>query len=220
MLPNQNIYMGNIPGNDLGPGIQWCFDQQARVMNFSVEGDDRMDAELDYYALKGPYYPVMVAAAGNRWGPVTNKTKNGLVVGATDDRGTASLVDDTMWDDMNPQNPHSSASENPVLSNHDYELPHLVAPGARITAGSLDHSGTSLAAPQVAGAAMLVLARNDQLRIYPEATKSVIMATAIAGMWTSRFTHLPAGDEWGTDGYRDRRDGVGLLDTGKAVALA
>jgi hypothetical protein len=53
-VTDQNIYMGNIPENDFGPGIQWCFDQQARVMNFSVTGDDRMDVELDYYALKGP----------------------------------------------------------------------------------------------------------------------------------------------------------------------
>jgi hypothetical protein len=95
-VTDQAIWMSNVPQGpscvvahpencSWKPGIDWCLQQQARIMNFSVGGGDPLDAQLDYYSLQYPFYPVMVASAGNSYGPVQNKTKNGLVVGATDD---------------------------------------------------------------------------------------------------------------------------------------
>ncbi|NOT87571.1 MAG: S8 family serine peptidase [Lysobacter sp.] len=82
-----------------------------------------------------------------------------------------------------------SSSGNPVSQFGDREKPEVVAPGVNIvtTQGTgltspSGVSGTSFAAPMVAGAAALVMRRNHWLRIWPESVKSIFMATATANL--------------------------------------
>jgi serine protease AprX len=129
-----------------------------------------------------------------------------LTVGATDDRGTASLSDDVLA-------AYSGYGKTP----DGFQKPDLVAPGSNIislmpnftpsalAAAHPDHvvgqyyfrmSGTSMAAPMVAGAAALLL--QDEPNLTPDQVKYRLMATA-----------RPFDDP--------KRAGAGLLDVYAAV---
>jgi hypothetical protein len=190
---------------------QWCDDQSALVDNFSwsmaFPNDPNftsLDGQIDFYVKNFPF-PLIVAAAGNGAQFVENKGFNELSVGASDDKTTTDRADDTIAS--------FSAWQNPTLAHSDYEIPHLVAPGACVD--SADQAclfGTSFAAPQATGAAMLVIGRDSTIGGWPEEIKAILMTTATRNVDGASLRKLPAS----TDG----KDGVGLLDTRKAVLLA
>lgn len=186
------------------------------VLNFSW-GDGFMAGRLglmDRYAdlLTHRLRRNIVAAAGNMgdhpwtslqhvYSPATSY--NSVAVGALDDRGTASRMDDTIAGFSSWRNPRSQRS--------DRVKPNLVAPGVSIRTPDINASnwkvsdGTSLAAPMVAAAMGLVLQRAFGLYYSPEALRAVLMASA---------THSVEGGAWSS------KDGAGGLDLASADSVA
>jgi hypothetical protein len=190
---------------DLAAATQWAVQtQNADVVNASFSSNSTQtmqweDRVLDYWVRYGP--TIIVVAAGNNTVNVTSPGKgwNVITVGAIDDQGTASWSDDAMWGGSNYANPTST--------HNDREKPELAAPGASITmigpgGNSVTRDGTSLAAPQTAGLAVLLMNRNAALVDRPEAVKAVLMAGAAHNVRDSRV--MPSG--------QDLYDGAGSID--------
>lgn len=213
-ITNGSIRVGNwdqFTFNSTYPTMwAWCNAQGTQLVNFSwttESGTDpnfgSIDYQIDWYAKNYPY-PLIITAAGNESGYCQNKNRNGLVVGASDDKGTVNTGDDTIAS--------ISSWQNPATLHNDLEMPGLVAPGVGVDSADLsNYTGTSLSTAQVTGAAMLVVSRDSNLAGWPEEMRAVLMATATTNVDGSSFAHLPAGD---------LKDGVGRLNTYNAVQLA
>lgn len=128
-----------------------------------------------------------VAAAGNyttfgHWDIVSPGTAyNVLTVGGLDDRNTAGRTDDLIWyyPGSNGSN-YRDRTDSGWNTHGDYNKPNLSAPAASvITANGLGASGTSIASPIVAGIAAQVIARAPSLALRPEATRALLMASAV-----------------------------------------
>ncbi|MBV8080306.1 MAG: S8 family serine peptidase [Actinobacteria bacterium] len=184
--------------------IVWAVDHGARIVNLSLGGPDTSQTEQDALAYATAHGALIVAAAGNEGQndnlvtyPAALLGPNGIAVGASTDTGTRA--------------PFSTAA--PYVS--------LLAPGVSVL-GALSSTapttgftraeigragglfgygtGTSYAAPQVAGAAALVWAANPALT----ATQVVQILEQTAsrhGTWTAAT-------------------GYGVLDVASAVARA
>ncbi|MGE0479356.1 MAG: S8 family serine peptidase [Phycisphaerae bacterium] len=134
-------------------------------------------------------WTAVVKSAGNRGGAGCSQGTDGdvtspglgyniITVGNLDDKGTTSTTGDTM-------NPCSSWGD-PISAHMDREKPDIAAPGTSITSTTMASpwvantgSGTSYAAPMVTGGIALLNDRNASLRIWPEAHRAILMATAL-----------------------------------------
>jgi serine protease AprX len=189
---------GAAPTSAIMNAILWAVQNKTtyniRVMNLSLQSSVQesyqtspIDAAVEYAWLKGI---VVVVAAGNNgpnsalYAPANDPYV--ITVGATDDHGTAPRSDDTL------ANFSSYGTTQDGLSK-----PDLVAPGRRIITTlaptsifALNYpafrvgtqyiqlSGTSVAAPSVAGVAALYIESNPTVR--PGQLKGVLLATANA----------------------------------------
>jgi Subtilase family len=126
---------------------------------------------------------LFVKSAGNRGtgdGRVTSPGNgyNVLAVGNVDLRGTPARADDIMR--------ATSSFVDPTSTVGDREKPEVSAPGTNIRmlsngfpwTGQTD-SGTSFAAPQVAGTAARLIQRKPFLGIWPEQLRAILMASAV-----------------------------------------
>ncbi len=152
--------------NNVAAGIRYAADNGANVINLSLKKDDdtfnQLTNAIQYANNKGS---VVVMAAGNSGGiqpeyPAINADRWGIAVGSIDVRGR---MDDS--------------SNRSGFTPLDY----LVAPGVDIfsTTPGNDYeleSGTSFAAPQVAGVAALVLSANPTLT--PAQVEYILTTTA------------------------------------------
>jgi serine protease AprX len=212
--------------SDVVAGLQWINDNRTyhniRVVNVSLNTtsyqsyhQSPLNAALEILWFNGL---VVVVSAGNNGiatpGTVYPPANDPFVitVGATDDKGTSSISDDTM--------PFFSAYGT---TPEGFAKPDLVAPGRNIVSllASEDSnlarnfadyrvadwagytyfrmSGTSAAAPMVSGAAALLL--QDEPNLTPDQVKYRLTATANK-TWT---------------GYSSTKSGAGILDVYAAV---
>ena len=209
--------------SDLIDGLQWILDNRAayniKVVTLSLNAilaepyqTSPLDAAVEILWFNGI---VVVVAAGNNGtgsGPVTLYPPANdpfvITVGAAEDKGTAALSDDTL------------AFFSAYGTTEDgFAKPDLVAPGRylvsllasananayinheanRVDGNYFRMSGTSMAAPVVAGAAALLL--QGQPGLTPDQVKYRLMATA--------------NKSW--PGYAANRAGAGYLDVYAAV---
>jgi len=214
---------GGATESDVVSGLQWINDNRTayniRVVNLSLNSSvaqsyktSPMDAAAEILWFNGI---VVVAAAGNNGTATLYPPANDpfvITVGATADKGTPSLLDDTV------------ARFSAWGTTEDgFVKPDLVAPGSKIVAYLPDNpllespkkhpanqvdanyfrmSGTSMAAPVVSGAVALLLQSNPSLT--PDQVKSRLKATAISDplLWP---------------GYDPVKAGAGYLDVHAAV---
>src|SRR5262249_3695077 len=128
-----------------------------------------------------------VAAAGNLCSERVGSPAlafNVLAVGSFDDHNRPTFADDHDACDPAVTIGRGTSFLNPRSPYQDRQKPELIAPGVQIhtTHGSgndfVDESGTSLAAPHVAGGIALLLQRRPSLRIRPETVRAILMASA------------------------------------------
>ena len=167
-------------------GLVWAIDRGADVVNMSLQsnagGQLLRDAVLYGEALNVP----MVAATGN----------NNLSMPAFPAR----------WPETIAVAASTQSNLRWVNSNYGAEV-DLAAPGENVlslttTGGVISRSGTSMAAPHVSGAVLLMLAVNPALT--NAQVRSILAATSV--------DMAPAGV--------DQFTGAGRLDAGAAVAMA
>jgi hypothetical protein len=203
--PDANIFSANSYDLD---AIHWAarqgctvisqsFHRSAEQTSDSLSHDDNVK---DWLALQWPY-PTIVEAAGNGSSSefVNHKGFNRLTVGSHNDTASAMASD--------------SVFRNPASAHGDRELPEIAGNGMGVTVVGLTDSGTSFAAPAVAGIAAAVQEAAPVLRSWPEGTRAVLMA----GAWRN-----PNGGRWRADLVAgvDARDGAGTADAGRSTSIA
>jgi Subtilase family len=217
--PDAEMYIANwdeYTPTPSAPSVDhWCTSNGGRTVNFSWTFSDGSpgglsgnDMRFDFLTKVSPY-PLFVPAAGNSACTAGKETVhhrgfNSLVVGGSNDRGTASTEDDTMYG--------CSAWKNPTSAHSDREFPYAIAPAVNVTAAGKTFTGTSGAAPQATGTAALMAARDSSFNAWPEMKRAVILATSTRNVDGGLLTSVSS--------VVDHKDGVGHLDAGSAVALA
>lgn len=195
---------------NFAPAISWCATKAARVWNFSHTCDTHDNRLFDYYAKQVYPYPLPSVASGNLGtgtsgtcpasctnsrSTVTCAPFNGVVVGGSNDCGTTVRSDDHIWCGARDENVNGR------------ELPNLVAPAYSLTSEGMTKSGTSGAAPIVAGVAAQLIETDSDVAGAPEALRSILMTGASRDVDNGRFNIGPTIDD---------RDGAGLLDANRS----
>lgn len=200
--------------------LMWAISQGCTVINHSafktIAEDTGEQSELDVvqdWLTMHPPYPTIVTAAGN-FGRATDsnvkyvtcKSYNSISVGAH----ASSFRNDI----SEKRIPDWSNYRNPTSPHADRELPIIAGPGADISALGLTMSGTSFAAPAVAGAVALIQSVNPALLQHnPTACRAIILASAgrnaSNSLWTADIT-----------AHIDARDGAGAMDVDAAIKIA
>jgi hypothetical protein len=204
--PDANIFSANSYDLD---AIRWVAqDQGCTVISQSFHRDAEQTSDSlshddnykDWLALHWPF-PTIVEAAGNGASTefVNHKGYNRLTVGSHDDNASAMAS--------------TSVFRNPKSTHGDRELPEIAANGVGVTVVGLTDSGTSFAAPAVAGIAACEQQAAPVLKSWPEGTRAVLMASA----WRN-----PSGGRWRADlaAGLDGRDGAGSADALRATSIA
>jgi serine protease AprX len=218
-----NVKVSNDDGSarmaDIVAGLQWVYENKAtyniRVVNLSLNSSmaesyntSPLDAAVEILWFNGV---VVVVSAGNKGSSAIYPPANDpfvITVGALNDKGTATLTDDSL------------ASFSAYGKSEDGAVkPDLVAPGTDIIARLVNQnmglaaahpankvgtqyfrmSGTSMAAPMVSGAVAMLL--QDEPGLTPDQVKYRLMSTA--------------NSSW--PGYIASKMGAGYLDIYAAV---
>jgi hypothetical protein len=213
--PDCQLYSANSSDN---AALRWAANQGCTVISQSFHrgsepggaGLQADDILKDYLALQWPY-PTIVQAAGNFWQGdsdniqppsaeyVNHKGYNTLSVGNHDDTA-GSMSGDSVF-------------RNPSSTHGDRELPELAANGTSVSANGQTMSGTSFAAPAVAGVTALLQDVDPVLCSWPEGCRAILLASAGRNI---------SGSTWWSDvaTRTDARDGSGALDAESGVRIA
>jgi serine protease AprX len=154
------------------------------------------DVYFDYWVTRYPY-PSVFTSAGNEEASdafASGKGYNFLGVGNVLNDGDGNRCNDAISSD--------SSRKNPTSPHSDHEVPAVAAPGSRHDLLGSSFGGTSCATPVTAAIGALLMSRNTSLKIWPEAIRAILLATA----------NYQRADGANYSKYVDGADGTGLIN--------
>jgi subtilisin family serine protease len=213
MIVKSGTDHGSFTDMDEAAGIMYAVDHGARIINLSVGGPSTSTTERKGIQYAIDHGALVVAAVGNEYGagnpveypaallqPVGSNGAGGAglaVTASSTDGKRAAFANTGSWVSLAAPGDHVFGAVSTTSSPALY--PRTTLPGAKAGIYGFG-SGTSFAAPQVAGAAALVWAANPTLTAQQVA--QILKETASGnGRWTSDL-------------------GFGIVDVAAAVARA
>lgn len=201
--PDAKVYLANV--SDYKDRYDWAKSKGVNVITMSWHfgseetngGLHARDIYFDYWTTRYPY-PTIFTSAGNQAAAgayASGKGYNFFGVGNVDNDGDGNRCNDTINS--------SSSWKNPTSPHSDREIPEIAAPGSRHDLLGSSFGGTSCATPVAASIAALLMSKNSSLKIWPEAVRAIMLATA--------NYQKADGADWSR--YSDGKDGVGMLNT-------
>jgi subtilase family protein len=154
------------------------------------------DVYFDYWVTRYPY-PSVFTSAGNEAGSTAYASGKGYNF-----FGVGNVLNDGDGNRCNDAISSSSSLENPTSPHSDHEVPAVAAPGSRHDLLGSDFGGTSCATPVTAAIGALLMSRNTSLKIWPEAIRAILLATA----------NYQNADGANYSKYADGADGAGLVN--------
>lgn len=181
--PGADIYLGNKDSGNCAnyrQRYQWAKSKGANVISMSWHcGNEETDGGLhardtyfDYWATRYPW-PSIFTSAGNQ--SASNAYASGKGFNFF---GVGNVANDGDGDRCNDAMTGSSTWKDPDSSHSDREVPEIASPGSRHDLLDTDFGGTSAATPVTASIAGLLMDHNLSLRIWPEAIRAILLATA------------------------------------------
>jgi hypothetical protein len=212
--------------NDLINASKWALSEGADVLSCSFGHDTNLQmAYLDRYydSVIWEKWRAVAKSAGNRgcvpwpFQPNYEITSPGLgwnviTVGGTNDSDTSDWSDDGRYpcsSYKDPISPHGDRNKPEVSAVADrIQSTEPASYGQWITRENDEKDGTSYAAPAVAGEIAVLISKSSTLHAWPEATKAIVMASAIHDTYNGGSGH-------GCD-YIDNKEGTGTVDVAQA----
>jgi hypothetical protein len=203
LLANESAYQDR---------YDWARDQGVNVVTMSWHfGSEETsgalhsrDVYFDYWVTRWPY-PSIFASAGNEAASdafASGKGYNFLGVGNVLNDGDGDRCNDAISTD--------SSRKNPTSPHSDHEVPAIAAPGSRHDLLGSSFGGTSCATPVTAAISALLMSRNTSLKIWPEAIRAILLATA----------NYQRADGADYSKYSDGADGAGLVNASYGMLTA
>ncbi|KAI1113066.1 peptidase S8/S53 domain-containing protein [Nemania sp. NC0429] len=199
----KNIEPDRPHGHAPGCKLYSANDETNAAVEWALNQDCTVSARATIEATKWPF-PTFTLAPGNFHDGdgekyVNHKSYNSLKVGSHHDNGLEMAA--------------TSEYRNPPSDHNDRELPEIAANGTVVSANGQIKSGTSFAAPAVAGVVALIQQMNRRLKRYPEVCRAIVLASAnrevVGGTW------------WGDVAAKvDGRAGAGSIDAECGMDIA
>jgi len=204
--------------------LDWQVGQGVRVSNESWIGSYTNPNAQDYYVRNWGMSLTRAAGNGGQFASSSCAASNHLCVGGYDPSGTADVwTDDGIWGGASTANPADCPGPSPGYGC-DREVPDLVGHATGVTSTTCDDldadglqsglSGTSFAAPAIAGTVALMADRNAMMEYYPEVVRAILMTSA------DHDVHTPVAGRTFSDYHApDERDGAGVPNATHIVSI-
>lgn len=201
--PAATVLLAN--GSGYTNRYEWAKSQGANVVTMSWHfGSEETSGSLhsrdvyfDYWVTRYPY-PSMFASAGNQASSSAYSSGKGYNF-----FGVANILNDGDGNRCNDAISTSSSWKNPTSAHSDREIPEIASPGSRHELLGSSFGGTSAATPVTAGITAVLMSKNTSLKIWPEAIRAILLATA----------NYQQGDGANWTKFSDGKDGTGLTNT-------
>lgn len=200
--PDATVLLAN--DSDYEDGYDWARGEGVNVVTMSWHSGSEetsgalnsRDVYFDYWVTRYPY-PSVFTSAGNQAGSsafASGKGYNFFGVGNVLNDGDGNRCNDAISSD--------SSRKNPTSPHSDHEVPAVAAPGSRHDLLGSSFGGTSCATPVTAAISALLMSSNTSLKIWPEAIRAILLATA----------NYQNADGANYSKYADGADGTGLIN--------